>query len=255
MMVTPATALVTGGRRGIGRAIAFALADAGFAIALNDVVADGALEETLAGLAERGAASHFVQGDIAQLESHGAILDAAEAALGPIGCLVNNAGVQVAERVDLLETPPADFDRLIGVNLRGTFFLTQAVARRMLAATGEGRSIITIGSINAAMASLEKAPYCLSKAGLSMSNQLFALRLAGHGIAVFEIRPGLIRTDMTAPVRDAYGAAIADGLSPIPRWGEPEDVAGAVSALATGAMPFSTGGIYNIDGGLQLAKL
>jgi NAD(P)-dependent dehydrogenase (short-subunit alcohol dehydrogenase family) len=255
MTVTPRTALVTGGRRGIGRAIAFALADAGFAIALNDVVADDALDETLAGLAQRGAPARFIEGDIAQLESHAAMLDAAEAVLGRIGCLVNNAGVQVAKRVDLLETTPADFDRLIGVNLRGTFFLTQAVARRMLAGEGLGRSIITIGSVNAAMASLEKAPYCISKLGLSMTSQLFALRLAAHGIAVFEIRPGLIRTDMTAPVRDAYGAAIADGLSPIPRWGEPEDVAGAVSALATGAMPFSTGGIYNIDGGLQLARL
>jgi NAD(P)-dependent dehydrogenase (short-subunit alcohol dehydrogenase family) len=255
MTLAPRTALVTGSRRGIGRAIAFALADAGFAIALNDIVADAALEETMAGLETRGAAFHFVPGDIAQVESHAGMLDVVEAALGPIGCLVNNAGVQVAERVDLLETTPAVFDRLIGVNLRGTFFLTQAVARRMLATEGEGRSIITISSINAAMASIEKAPYCLSKAGLSMTNQLFALRLAAHGIAVFEIRPGLIRTDMTAPVRDSYSAAIADGLSPIARWGEPEDVAGAVSALATGAMPFSTGGIYNIDGGVQLAKL
>ena len=255
MMPTPRTALVTGARRGIGRAIAFALADAGFAVAINDVVADDALEETLAGLVARGARAHFVQGDIAQVDSHAAMLDAVEAALGPIGCLVNNAGVQVPARIDLLETTPAVFDRLIGVNLRGTFFLTQAVARRMVAGEGEGRSIITISSINAAMASIEKAPYCLSKAGLSMSSQLFALRLAAHGIAVFEIRPGLIRTDMTAPVRESYGAAIADGLSPIARWGEPEDVAGAVSALATGAMPFSTGGIYDIDGGLQLARL
>jgi NAD(P)-dependent dehydrogenase (short-subunit alcohol dehydrogenase family) len=255
MMVAPRTALVTGSRRGIGRAIAFALADAGFAVAINDIVQDGALKETLAGLDARGATAHFVQADIAQLESHAAMLDAVEAALGPIGCLVNNAGVQVPARVDLLETTPAVFDHLIGVNLRGTFFLTQAVAKRMLAGEGEGRSIITISSTNAAMASLEKAPYCLSKAGLSMSSQLFALRLAADGIAVFEIRPGLIRTDMTAMVRDTYSAAIADGLSPITRWGEPEDVARAVAALATGAMPFSTGGIYNIDGGLQLARL
>lgn len=254
-MVTPKTALVTGGRRGIGRAIAFALADVGFDIAINDVVHDATLEETMAGVEARGARVHFVQADISQLESHAAMLDTVEGALGPIGCLVNNAGVQVPARVDLLETTPAVFDRLVGVNLRGTFFLTQETARRMLDDEGEGRSIITISSINAAMASLEKAPYCISKAALSMSCQLFAVRLAAHGIAVFEIRPGLIRTDMTAEVRDSYGAAIADGLSPITRWGEPEEVASAAAALATGAMPFSTGGIYNIDGGLQLARL
>jgi NAD(P)-dependent dehydrogenase (short-subunit alcohol dehydrogenase family) len=255
MLPTPNTALVTGARRGIGRAIAFALADAGFALVVNDVVADGASDETMAGIESRGARSVFVEGDIARLETHGAMLDAVEAELGPIGCLVNNAGVQVPERVDLLETTPDVFDHLIAVNLRGTFFLTQEVARRMLGSAGEGRSIITISSINASMASVEKGPYCVSKAGLTMVNRLFALRLAAHGIAAYEIRPGLIRTDMTARVRESYGAAIANGLSPIPRWGEPEDVAGAIASLATGAIPFSTGSAFTIDGGVELPRL
>jgi 3-oxoacyl-[acyl-carrier protein] reductase len=254
-MLAPRTALITGGRRGIGRAVAFALAEAGFDVAINDIVDDDALKETVAGVEARGARVCFVHADVAQLDSHAQILDTVEAELGPVGCMVNNAGIQVPRRVDLLDTSPEVFDRLIGVNLRGTFFLTLQTARRMLAQDGEGRSIITITSANAGMVSLDKAPYCISKAALSMSSQLFAVRLAGHGISVFEVRPGLIRTDMTADVRDAYGAAIARGLSPIGRWGEPEEVARAVAALATGAMPFSTGAIYNIDGGLQVARL
>lgn len=250
-------ALVTGARRGIGRAIAYALADARFDVAICDVHDGQDAEETLEGIAGRGGRGVFVQQDIADLERHAALVDRVYATFGRLDCLVNNAGVQIGVRGDILEAGVEDFDRLIGINLRGTFFLTQEVARRMLAddPRREGRSIVTITSANAVMVSPEKSFYCLSKSALSMAVQMFAVRLAPHGIACFEIRPGLIKTDMTADVRQHYGAKIEDGLTPIRRWGEPSEIARAVMSLATGALPFSTGHAINIDGGLLLPRL
>lgn len=250
-------AIVTGARRGIGRAIAGCLADAGFDLVVNDAVHDAAFDETCRSLRERGAKAVAAIGDIAEPSTHRAICEAAAGELGGIDCLVNNAGIQVSRREDLMRVTPDSFDRLLSVNLRGTFFLTQAVAARMIEEDGhrEGRSIVTISSANAAMASVEKAEYCIAKTGLSMMNKLFALRLAPHGIACHEVQPGLIDTDMIAPAHATYSERIQQGLTPIRRWGTPADIGQAVAALAQGALPFTTGHAFQIDGGLQLARL
>ncbi|WP_245451056.1 3-ketoacyl-ACP reductase [Borborobacter arsenicus] len=251
-------ALVTGGRRGIGRAICRELAARGFDIAVVDVVDDDSGRETVEMVRQAGRKTLFRQCDISDTGSYSALLDQVEGNLGAISCLVNNAGIQVPVRGDLLDVSEEMFDHLININLRGTFFLTQAVARRMVAQTAPAaeRSIITITSANAGLVSPEKGPYCVSKAGLSMASQQFALRLAAEGIRVHEIRPGLIRTSMTADVYDRYSPLVAaGGICPMRRWGEPEDIARGIATLATGAMPFSTGDIYNIGGGMQIHQL
>lgn len=252
-------ALVTGGRRGIGRAIAYALADEQFDLVINDLEHDAAVDETLAGLEARDAKARFVAGDISALDAHGALVDAAWSVFGTLDCLVNNAGVQVKTRGDLLDVTPASFDHLLGVNLRGTFFLTQAAAKRMTADSrgpdDPHRSIITLSSANAFMASINRGEYCISKAGLTMMNKLFALRLAAHHIHCYEVQPGVVETDMTAPAKETYDKAIANGVFPIARWGQPTDIAGAVATLATGAIPFSTGSAFPIDGGLHVQRL
>jgi NAD(P)-dependent dehydrogenase (short-subunit alcohol dehydrogenase family) len=250
------TALVTGGRRGIGRAAACALAEAGFDVAICDVAGGADAEETLRLLAARGAGADFVAHDIAAVETADALLDKVYARFGRLDCLVNNAGV-MSVRGDMLETTPQDFDRTLGVNLRGTFFLTQAAARRMIAESPDraGRSIITISSANAVMVSPEKTPYCISKSALSMMAQLFGVRLAEHNIASFEIRPGFIRTDMSAPVREKFTAMIEAGATPIRRWGEAADVGRTVASLATGALPYTVGQPINVDGGLLVFRL
>jgi NAD(P)-dependent dehydrogenase (short-subunit alcohol dehydrogenase family) len=249
-------AFVTGARRGIGRGIAYALADSGFDVVANDLVDDAATRETLAGLAARGRRAAFVQGSIADLAGHPRVVDAAFGAFGTVDCLVNNAGIQVKVRGDLLDVTPESFDEILGVNLRGTFFLTQAVAKAMLAdrraRDDPARSIVTISSANARLVSANRAEYCFAKTGLAMMSQLFALRLAAAGVACYEVRPGIIRTDMTAAAKDRYDQLIAGGLTPIRRWGEPEDVGRAVAALASGALPFSTGDAVYVDGGLHI---
>ena len=254
---TRKAAIVTGARRGIGRAIAYCLADANFDLCLNDLVDDEALEETCAELRRRGSNVVTAVGDIAEATTHQNIVGTAWGAFGSIDCLVNNAGIQVRRREDLMLIQPDDFDRLLRVNLRGTFFLTQAVAAQMLEESDQrqGRSIVTISSSNAVMASVEKGEYCIAKSGLSMMNKLFAVRLAPHGICCHEIQPGLIATDMTAPVREMYGERIRQGLTPIQHWGQPMDIGRAVETLATQAMPFTTGQAFQIDGGLQLPRL
>ena len=250
-------ALVTGGRRGIGRAICRAMAAQGFDIALLDIVEDDLAYETLDLVSSSGRKAWFGKHDIANISTHQSMIHKVQAELGAVTCLVNNAGIQVAQRGDLLDCDEADFDRLIGINLRGTFFLTQAVASQMLSVeTQRDRSIITLTSANAHLVSPEKGPYCISKAGLSMAMQQFAVRLAPHGIRVHEVRPGLIRTDMTADVFDRYDPDVRSGkLGLMRRWGEPEDIGVGVAALAAGAIPFSTGDIFNIGGGLQIPQL
>ncbi len=249
-------ALVTGAGRGIGRAIAVSLASRGFAVVVNDLDASAELAETVASIEKIGGRAKAVAADISDLDRHGAFVDEAWSAFGGIDCLVNNAGISVARRGDLLEVSPESFDRLIDVNLRGPFFLTQAVAARMIAVPERGfRSIVTISSVSAQAASVERGEYCISKSGLAMMTKLFALRLAAHGIRVYEIRPGVIRTAMTAGVSERYDALFAQGLAPISRWGEPEEVGAAVSALASGAFPYSTGEAINVDGGLLVRRL
>ncbi|HEX6979630.1 MAG TPA: 3-ketoacyl-ACP reductase [Alphaproteobacteria bacterium] len=197
-------ALVTGGRRGI----AYALAEAGFDVAIIDLEQDAACDETLAALRDRGARTHFIRGDIAGLDRHAAMIDEIYAAFGTLDCLVSNAGVQVKVRGDILDVKPESYDRVMGVNLRGTFFLTQQVARRMVAeerpADSPARSIITISSANAFIAGPDHSEYCMSKTALSMMTKMLAVRLAPHRIYTYEIRPGIIQTDMTAVAREKY---------------------------------------------------
>jgi NAD(P)-dependent dehydrogenase (short-subunit alcohol dehydrogenase family) len=249
-------ALVTGGRRGNGRGCAWALAAAGFDLVLLDLERDRDAEQTLAGIFERGGHGAFLVGDIADLGGRGHLVDEAFDAFGRLDCLVNNAGIGVLSRGDLLDVSVESYDRCLAVNLRGSFFLTQEFARRMLTVPPGGdaphRSIITITSVNAEIASTDRGEYCISKAGASMLTRLFALRLAAAGIGVYEVRPGVIRTPMTAPVAERYEQRIESGLSPIARWGEPEDVGRAVATLATGGLPFSVGQVVYVDGGLNL---
>ncbi len=255
-VATRPVALVTGGRRGIGRACALALAEAGFDLVLVDLERDADADETLAGIGERGGHGAFLVADIADLGGQAQLVDDVFEAFGRLDCLVNNAGITVLSRGDLLEVSVASYDRCLSVNLRAPFFLTQEIARRMLrvppAAGAPPRSIVTITSVNAEIVSLSRGEYCISKAGASMLTRLFALRLAGHGIGVYEVRPGVIRTAMTAPVAERYEQAIAGGLSHIARWGEAEDVGRTVATLAAGGLPFSVGQVVYVDGGLNL---
>ena len=223
---------------------------------LNDNVEDEAVGETLAGIAERGGRASFVHGDIAAVEAHGALVDAAWNALGPLDCVVNNAGVQTRHRGDLLDTPVESYDRVNNTNARGTFFLTQRIARRMIGESAPAwkRSIIFISSISAVYAAPTQAEYCISKAGVSMTSQLFTLRLAPHAIAVYDVRPGFVRTDMTADATQDKDALIARGAVPMPRWGEPEDIGRTVAALASGAIPYATGSVLFVDGGFNVKR-
>ncbi|MFT4434598.1 3-ketoacyl-ACP reductase [Caballeronia sp. 15715] len=252
-------ALVTGSRRGIGRAIAIELGRAGFDVALTDVVASDELNQAVAEVRRTGAQAIPVVSDLADIGSHQATLLDIEARLaGPIDCLVNNAGVSVMSRGDLLDVTPESFDRCIAVNTRGTFFLTQAFAKHLLArsitSVAPHPSVITITSSNAVAASPLRGEYCVSKAGLSMANTLFSLRLAEHGVSVYEVQPGLIETEMTAPSRARYNAQIDQGLTAIKRWGTPQEVATTVRTLATGGLPYSVGQAIRIDGGLLVTK-
>lgn len=251
-------AVVTGAGRGIGRAIALELANAGYDLALPLLkTADADAESVEAAARARGAAVHLLTFDLADVAGHRSTARAIVSRFGRLDCLVNNAGIGTPARGDLLDLTPEIFDTVMGVNLRGTLFFTQACVREMTALgdAGHPRSVVTITSVSAELASPERTDYCISKAGLSMAVKALALRLAPEGIAVFEVRPGIIRTPMTAPVSGRYDARIADGLVPAGRWGEPEDVAATVAALASGRLSFSTGSIVNVDGGLSLPRL
>lgn len=248
-------AVVTGARRGIGAGIAIELASRGFDIALTDIDASGA-EPTLAGIVEHGGDARIFESDLGRVEDHATVIARIVDWRGPISCLVNNAGIPAPSRGDLLDVTTASFDRVLDVNLRGTFFFTQAVARHMVDTPSPGpRAIVTVSSVSVEMASVERGEYCLSKSGLGMLTKLFALRLAPLGIGVFEVRPGVIRTPMTEGVAGAYDRRIAEGLVPMGRWGYPEDVARAVSALAGGQLGFSTGSVVHVDGALSIPRL
>jgi NAD(P)-dependent dehydrogenase (short-subunit alcohol dehydrogenase family) len=258
-------ALVTGAGRGIGRGIVLELAVAGFDVAGCDIVFEPT--ETTTGLFEvqnaveelPGSVFLPISGDVADLDAHDRILGAVFARFGRLDVLVNNAGVAPLIRADLLETTPASFDRVMGINLRGPFFLTQKAVPRMLKGpageSGRPKTIIFVTSISAEAASSSRPEYCVSKAGLSMTAKLFADRLAADGLNVYEIRPGIIRTDMTAPVREKYDRLIGEGLVPQGRWGLPEDVGRAVSALALGRFGYATGIILEISGGMNIRRL
>jgi len=249
------TALVTGGGRGIGHAAANALAAAGFDVAIASLEADGDVD--LDALRAHGRRIAYHRRDVADIAGHEALVALVTRELGPIDCLVNNAGVTSLVRGDVLDLTPASFDRCVAVNLRGTFFLTQCVARAMLAApaTAAYRSIITVTSVNAGIVGENRADYCITKAGLSMAAKVFAARLAAERIHVFELRPGIVRTDMTAPATSRYDRFIADGGVPLGRWGEAEDVGATVATLAQGLLPFATGEVLNVGGGVQLHRI
>lgn len=248
-------ALITGGQQGIGLAIAQGLAGAGFRVAIASL--PSADDATVRGaLSSLGASARYYQLDVAQLDAIPPLLEQVEADLGPVTTLVNNAGIGAPVRGDMLDMTPDAFDLVHGINLRGAFFLSQEVARRMLAQPSDTyRALIFITSVSAEMVSVERAEYCLSKAGAAMASRLFATRLAPHGIGVFDLRPGIIETPMTAGVKDTYTARIEGGLVPAGRWGTPQDIADVVLPLAQGRMHFATGTQFAIDGGLSIPRL
>lgn len=252
--MTP-VALITGGQQGIGLGIAEALAGAGFqvAIAAERQADDPAVT---AALGKLGAEARYFRHDVADIEAVEDLLDAVEAKLGPVTCLVSNAGISSPVRGDMLDIEPANFDLVMDVNLRGAFFLAQAVARRMDASESDHyRSMLFVTSVSAEMVSVERAEYCISKAGAAMMTKLFAARLAPHGIGVFELRPGIIETGMTAGVKDKYTARIEGGLVPAGRWGRPGDIGSITVPLATGQMAFANGAVIPVDGGLSISRL
>jgi 3-oxoacyl-[acyl-carrier protein] reductase len=258
--ITSGVAVVTGGSRGIGRGIALALARAGHSVVVNYRTDRAAALATCAQAEELGSPRSIpVQADVSDLARAREFVDECEALEGRIDLWVNNAGVAPRERLDLLETTPESWDTVIATNLRGPFFLTQQVAQTMVRLRAKGITpeprIVFITSISSTFASVSRGEYCVAKAGLSMVVQLFAVRLASLGIGVYELRPGLIDTDMTAPVHQLYQKRIDAGLIPIPRWGVPDDVGRAVAAIAAGAFPYSTGAVIPIDGGLDLRIL
>ena len=262
-------ALITGASRGLGRGIALELARLGYDLVLGYVSNGAAAEQTGADcLAAARSAGRDIRvqphaADLATAAGRTSLLTMTRVACGRLDLLVNNAGVAPLLRADILEASEESFDRLIQTNVRGPYFLTQQAARWMIeqvqAQPADGPplrpKIVFVSSISAYTASVSRGDYCVSKAALSMLTALFAARLAPHGINVYEIRPGVMDTDMTAPVKERYDRLIADGLTPIRRWGTPEDVGRAVAALAQDLLPFSTGEVINVDGGFHLHRL
>jgi 3-oxoacyl-[acyl-carrier protein] reductase len=252
-------ALVTGGGRGIGRGIVMALAQAGWTVAFCYRGNSAAAQETVEVVQAAGGECFAVQADIALSADRAHLIAEVLDKAGGIDLLVNNAGMAPRQRMDMLEMSEASYDEVMATNLKGPFLLTQQVARIMIeqqrADPSQMPVIINIGSISADTSSTNRGEYCLAKAGMGMMTLLFADRLAGEGIRVYEVRPGIIATDMTAGVKEKYDKRIAEGLLPIQRWGRPEDVARAVMALASGILPYSTGEVINVDGGFHLRRL
>src|SRR5262245_44775180 len=254
--------LVTGAGRGIGRGIAVELAKLGHAVVVNYAGNAKAAEEGLRLVREAGGDGITARADVSVSADRERLVQETLDAYGRIDLLVNNAGVAPSVRADILEAGEESFDRLININLKGPYFLTQRVARQMIEQVQGGATttfgqprIVTISSISAYTASVNRGDYCIAKAGLAMMTALFAARLAELGINVYEIRPGVIATDMTAGVRGKYDKLIEQGAWPIRRWGHPEDVARAVAAIARGDFPYSTGEVFNVDGGFHLRTL
>ncbi len=247
--------LVTGARRGIGKAIALAMAKANYDVAVADLEDGAELQAVAQQIADMGLKTVAIQSDISDLATHAELIAKAEAALGPLTTLVNNAGVSVMSRGDLLNVTPESFDRCMNVNARGTFFLTQAFARRMRETMTQcHRSIITITSSNVSAVSIARGEYCMSKTAASMMSKLFAARLSDEDIGVYEIQPGLIETDMTAPVKAKYDALIEGGLTTIKRFGSPEDIGQIAVTLADGLLPYTSGQAIQADGGLLTVR-
>jgi NAD(P)-dependent dehydrogenase (short-subunit alcohol dehydrogenase family) len=247
------TALITGGARGIGYGKAQQLAADGFDIAIFGTRSPDAVQEQIAAVNVAGSNTLYIRGNIARPADCTSCVEQTVAKYGKIDVLVNNAGIAPKVRADLLETTEESMDEVFDVNIKGTFFMSQAAAKQMV--RRNSGIIINISSISAFAPSTNRAEYCISKAAVGMMTALFADRLAAHGIRVYEIRPGIIKTDMTAPVTEKYDRLIDGGTFPIRRWGYPEDVAKAVAAFAKGSFPYSTGEIINVDGGFHLKSI
>ncbi|MBI4023789.1 MAG: 3-ketoacyl-ACP reductase [Verrucomicrobia bacterium] len=262
----PHVALVTGASRGIGRGIAIELARIGYGVAINFAGNEAAARECrdlCQKAAPKAGRSRFeiIQADISKAEDRKRLLESVKKNFGSFDLLVNNAGVAPSVRADILEAGEESFDRLIAINVKGPYFLTQAAANSWIASLHDAKQpghrpkIVTISSVSAFTASVNRGDYCVSKAALSMLTPLFATRLAEYGINVYEIRPGIIATDMTGPVKAKYDKLISEGIAPIKRWGTPEDIGRAVVAIAEDRFPFSTGEVINVDGGFHLRRL
>ncbi|MFY0651839.1 MAG: 3-ketoacyl-ACP reductase [Cyclobacteriaceae bacterium] len=251
-------ALVTGGTRGIGLGIAVFLAKEGYHIAVNGVRPEAAVEEAIAELSSYNVKVIYCQGNIGDANDRKSIVEKIKAEFGQLNVLVNNAGVAPKTRFDLLETTEDSYDFVMDINLKGTFFLTQTLANMMVGqpAPTEGiNTIVNVSSISATTASVNRGEYCMSKAGMGMMTSLFAVRLAKNNIPVYEIRPGLIETDMTSGVKEKYDKMIAEGLTLQPRWGQPDDIGKVVATLASGNLAYSTGQVIHVDGGIVIPRL
>jgi 3-oxoacyl-[acyl-carrier protein] reductase len=252
-------ALITGGTRGIGLGIAICLAKQGFDLALNGVREEKEIAEILGTLRTLGTDVIYCRGNIAVPEDRIKIVDIVQREFGKVNVLVNNAGIAPRERRDILESTEESFDEVMDTNLKGSYFLTQQVANLMIgwkkADPDFTARIINISSVSATVASVNRGEYCISKAGISMATRLFAVRLGEFDIPVYEVRPGIIETDMTSGVKEKYDQMIAEGLTVEKRWGVPEDVGKVVAALASGNLPYSTGQVIMVDGGLTIPRL
>lgn len=239
--------------------IANALARAGYNLAINGVRSEEAVEAELHGLRSFGVDVHYCRGDIATAMDRSEIVEKTVKHFGAIDVLVNNAGVAPLVRQDILELEEHGYDRLMNINLRGTFFLTQLVSRHMIVSREQDQAyrpcIITITSVSSTVASVNRGEYCISKAGLSMMTKLFAARLGEFNIPVYEVRPGIVATDMTAAVTEKYDKLIDEGLTLEKRWGTPEDIGKVVTALATGQIPYATGQVIEVSGGMMIPRL
>lgn len=252
-------ALVTGGSRGIGFGVSKHLCENGFNVAFNGVREEERVQDTIEELEATGAQVLYCQGDISSSSDRGSIIDKIKTTFGKLNVLVNNAGVAPRERKDPLEATEESYDRVMRINLKGPYFLTQAAARWMVEQQKEdpnfSGSIITVGSISATIVSPNRGEYCISKAGLAMHNKIWAVKMAEFDIPVYEVRPGIIKTDMTSGVEEKYNKLIGEGITVQRRWGYPEDVGKAVVSLVGGDFPYSSGEVIMIDGGLSIQRL
>ena len=251
--------LVTGASRGIGRGIALALAQNGWRVGVNYASNSVAARETVEAIRKSGGAAEALQGDVASADDRAAMLDFMLLKFGRLDALVNNAGVAPETRGDLLDASESAYDRVMNINLKGPYFLSQSAARLMIEQIKRGSIargyIVNISSVSAYAASTQRGEYCVSKAGVAMMTKLFAARLAGEPIFVHEIRPGVIETDMTGEVREKYQKLLDEGLTPIKRWGLPQDIGACAAAILRGDFPYSTGQVFDVDGGFHLRRL
>ncbi len=252
-------ALITGGSRGIGFGVALKLAESGFDVAINGRRDAAEVADAIKTLEQAGAKVLYCQADVASREDHEKMLASVKEAFGRLDVLVNNAGVAPNVRADILDAGEESFDRLISINLRGPYFLTQAASKWMIEQQkGDANfrgCIVNVSSCSATVVSVNRGDYCISKAGVAMATQLWAARLAEFNIDVYEVRPGVIATDMTAGVTEKYDKLIAGGLTVEKRWGKPDDIGKAVAMLARGELPYATGQVLNVDGGMTLQRL